>query len=196
MVDYTVPDVIHEMADIYTKHGTPFVMGTTGGDRAKLAADVRKADLYAVIAPQMGKQVHSPDHQPQVRGLTYSSSSRHVDKLIPTNGPDDFTVLPSSALSKVHAVQAQKRPCVVQQPCGTTIYAGPHVPPQHTITCIWEVQPEHAGVACPLAPQQAAVGWVGSSLSWASHTGRFLTGDLLEEVHNSIDLQQVASLLV
>lgn len=30
---------------------------TTGGDREKLAADVRAADLYAVIAPQMGKQV-------------------------------------------------------------------------------------------------------------------------------------------
>lgn len=57
MVDYTVPDVIHEMCDLYIKHKTPFVMGTTGGDRAKLAADVKAADLYAVIAPQMGKQV-------------------------------------------------------------------------------------------------------------------------------------------
>eukprot|EP00983_Pelagomonas_calceolata_P067012 1149315-Pelagomonas_calceolata.AAC.2 len=29
MVDYTVPDVIHSMADFYVKHRTPFVMGTT-----------------------------------------------------------------------------------------------------------------------------------------------------------------------
>ncbi|KAF6261032.1 hypothetical protein COO60DRAFT_1294061 [Scenedesmus sp. NREL 46B-D3] len=57
MVDYTLPDVIHDMAQLYIKHNTPFVMGTTGGDRAKLAADVQAADLYAVIAPQMGKQV-------------------------------------------------------------------------------------------------------------------------------------------
>jgi 4-hydroxy-tetrahydrodipicolinate reductase len=57
MVDYTLPDVIHDMANLYIKHKTPFVMGTTGGDRDKLAADVTAADLYAVIAPQMGKQV-------------------------------------------------------------------------------------------------------------------------------------------
>eukprot|EP00878_Enallax_costatus_P002429 GHUV01002606.1.p1 GENE.GHUV01002606.1~~GHUV01002606.1.p1 ORF type:complete len:316 (+),score=79.39 GHUV01002606.1:67-1014(+) len=57
MVDYTVPDVIHEMANLYIKHRTPFVMGTTGGDREKLAEDVKNAGLYAVIAPQMGKQV-------------------------------------------------------------------------------------------------------------------------------------------
>lgn len=59
MVDYTLPDVIHEMANLYIQQQTPFVMGTTGGDRDKLAADVKNADLYAVIAPQMGKQVSS-----------------------------------------------------------------------------------------------------------------------------------------
>ncbi|XP_057824368.2 probable 4-hydroxy-tetrahydrodipicolinate reductase 2, chloroplastic [Cryptomeria japonica] len=37
--------------------GVPFVMGTTGGDREKLLDVVRKANNYAVIAPQMGKQV-------------------------------------------------------------------------------------------------------------------------------------------
>lgn len=57
MVDYTVPDVIHDMVDLYIKHRTPFVMGTTGGNRAQILADVQAADLYAVIAPQMGKQV-------------------------------------------------------------------------------------------------------------------------------------------
>jgi 4-hydroxy-tetrahydrodipicolinate reductase len=56
-VDYTVPDVIHEMCDVYVRHQLPFVMGTTGGDRSKLASDVKGAGLYAVIAPQMGKQI-------------------------------------------------------------------------------------------------------------------------------------------
>jgi hypothetical protein len=57
VIDYTVPDVIHDMVNLYIKHHTPFVMGTTGGDRQKIVADVQAADLYAVIAPQMGKQV-------------------------------------------------------------------------------------------------------------------------------------------
>jgi hypothetical protein len=33
------------------------VMGTTGGDRNKLVKDVEASGVYAVIAPQMGKQV-------------------------------------------------------------------------------------------------------------------------------------------
>jgi 4-hydroxy-tetrahydrodipicolinate reductase len=32
-------------------------MGTTGGDREKLLADVTEAGVHAIIAPQMGKQV-------------------------------------------------------------------------------------------------------------------------------------------
>ncbi|KAG2492224.1 hypothetical protein HYH03_009469 [Edaphochlamys debaryana] len=57
MVDYTLPDAIHGMVDFYTKHDTPFVMGTTGGDRAKILAQVQAAKTYAVIAPNMGKQI-------------------------------------------------------------------------------------------------------------------------------------------
>jgi 4-hydroxy-tetrahydrodipicolinate reductase len=30
MVDYTLPDVIHDMANLYIKHKTPFVMGVSG----------------------------------------------------------------------------------------------------------------------------------------------------------------------
>ena len=63
----------------YAQHAVPFVMGTTGGDRAKLVraglartvvvlaaqraiccaqeAEVSAAGAYAVIAPQMGKQL-------------------------------------------------------------------------------------------------------------------------------------------
>ncbi|PNW73325.1 hypothetical protein CHLRE_14g627850v5 [Chlamydomonas reinhardtii] len=57
MVDYTLPDAIHSMVDFYVKHRTPFVMGTTGGDRAKIAAQVEASKVYAVIAPNMGKQI-------------------------------------------------------------------------------------------------------------------------------------------
>lgn len=34
-------------------------MGTTGGDRAMLYETVKNSDVYAVISPQMGKQVHN-----------------------------------------------------------------------------------------------------------------------------------------
>ena len=44
-------------AELYSKVGVPFVMGTTGGDRNKLYETVEKAKIYAVISPQMGKQV-------------------------------------------------------------------------------------------------------------------------------------------
>lgn len=43
MVDYTLPDAIHSMVDFYVNNKIPFVMGTTGGDRAKINAQVRHA---------------------------------------------------------------------------------------------------------------------------------------------------------
>ena len=57
VVDYTLPAAVNANADLYVACGAPFVMGTTGGDREKLLADVRAARHHAVIAPQMGKQV-------------------------------------------------------------------------------------------------------------------------------------------
>ncbi len=47
-------------AAFYISNGVPFVMGTTGGDREKLLADVQAAGIRAVIAPQMGKQARPP----------------------------------------------------------------------------------------------------------------------------------------
>ena len=44
-------------ADFYCHNQVPFVMGTTGGDRHKLLQNTKDAGAYAVIAPQMGKQV-------------------------------------------------------------------------------------------------------------------------------------------
>ncbi|KAK8462093.1 hypothetical protein SEVIR_1G146300v4 [Setaria viridis] len=57
VVDYTVPDAVNANADLYCKLGLPFVMGTTGGDRQLLHKTVQDANIYAVISPQMGKQV-------------------------------------------------------------------------------------------------------------------------------------------
>ena len=57
IVDYTQPDSVNSNAALYVKHGVPFVMGTTGGDRERLLREVKESGNYAVIAPQMGKQV-------------------------------------------------------------------------------------------------------------------------------------------
>ena len=48
-----------ENAVFYGQNAVPFVMGTTGGDREKLIKDTQDLGTYAVIAPQMGKQVDS-----------------------------------------------------------------------------------------------------------------------------------------
>lgn len=44
-------------AELYCKLGLPFVMGTTGGDRQLLYKSVQDSNNYALISPQMGKQV-------------------------------------------------------------------------------------------------------------------------------------------
>jgi len=57
VVDFTVPSAVNQNAELYCKMGVPFVMGTTGGDRERLFDLVQKSNNYAVISPQMGKQV-------------------------------------------------------------------------------------------------------------------------------------------
>ena len=57
VVDYTLPSAVNENAAFYCANALPFVMGTTGGDRDRLLADVAAAGSYAVIAPNMGKQI-------------------------------------------------------------------------------------------------------------------------------------------
>lgn len=57
VVDYTMPNCVNDNAEFYARNGVPFVMGTTGGDRDKVAAAAEAAGVYAVVAPQMGKQV-------------------------------------------------------------------------------------------------------------------------------------------
>jgi 4-hydroxy-tetrahydrodipicolinate reductase len=56
-VDFTLPLAVNGNADFYCRHGLPFVMGTTGGDRAMLEQTVRNSSIFAVIAPNMAKQI-------------------------------------------------------------------------------------------------------------------------------------------
>ncbi|CAI0473583.1 unnamed protein product [Linum tenue] len=57
VVDYTIPGAVNDNAETYCKVGVPFVIGTTGGDRDRLYKTVEDSKNYAVISPQMGKQV-------------------------------------------------------------------------------------------------------------------------------------------
>lgn len=57
IVDYTLPAAVNDNARFYCENNLPFVMGTTGGDREALLRDVEAAGTYAVIAPNMGKQI-------------------------------------------------------------------------------------------------------------------------------------------
>ena len=62
MEDISESDGAENVA-FYARNSIPFVVGTTGGDREKLMQDARAGNSYAVIAPQMGKQVwHILDH--------------------------------------------------------------------------------------------------------------------------------------
>ncbi|MFP3980480.1 MAG: dihydrodipicolinate reductase [Desulfobacterales bacterium] len=56
-IDFTHPSAVNDNAAFYCENGIPFVMGTTGGDRDRLYETIRNADICAVIAPNMAKQI-------------------------------------------------------------------------------------------------------------------------------------------
>lgn len=56
-VDYTHPTAVNGNAEYYCANGLPFVMGTTGGDRTRLMETATAANLHAIIAPNMAKQI-------------------------------------------------------------------------------------------------------------------------------------------
>ena len=56
-IDYTHPSAVNDNAAFYVKHGIPFVMGTTGGDREALQKLVNDTNHPSVIAPNMSKQI-------------------------------------------------------------------------------------------------------------------------------------------
>ena len=55
-IDYTHPDVAVDNVAWYRGKGLPFVMGTTGYDE-KACREAIGGDLYAVLAPNMGKPI-------------------------------------------------------------------------------------------------------------------------------------------
>ena len=57
IVDYTHPSAILGNIQTYTNAGVSFVMGTTGGDEQAIRAIFEKGANYAVIAPNMAKQI-------------------------------------------------------------------------------------------------------------------------------------------
>lgn len=58
IVDYTHPTAANANVERYAAHGLSFVIGTTGGDATDMnTAVMRASDVYAVIAPNMGKQI-------------------------------------------------------------------------------------------------------------------------------------------
>lgn len=56
-IDYTVPEAAAPNAEMYSRYGVSFVMGTTGADRGALERSLSHGTHMAVIAPNMGKQI-------------------------------------------------------------------------------------------------------------------------------------------
>ena len=56
-VDFTHPGAIKDNVNFYTEMGTPFVMGTTGGDLDYISAKVKQAGINAVVSPNMAGEI-------------------------------------------------------------------------------------------------------------------------------------------
>ncbi len=56
-IDFTHPTAVNDNAAFYCRNRLPFVMGTTGGNRAQLFETVQQSPICAVIAPNMAKQI-------------------------------------------------------------------------------------------------------------------------------------------
>ena len=73
-IDYTHPSAVNANGKWYVKNRIPFVMGTTGGDRAGLMKTVEDGKHYAVIAPNMGKQIVAMQYALESLALKFPSS--------------------------------------------------------------------------------------------------------------------------
>jgi len=56
-VDFTHPSAIRDNVNFYTEMGTPFVLGTTGGDLDYISTKVKKTGINAVVAPNMAGEI-------------------------------------------------------------------------------------------------------------------------------------------
>jgi 4-hydroxy-tetrahydrodipicolinate reductase len=72
IVDFTLPKSVNANAERYCRWGTPFVMGTTGGDRKKLVESVEKSEVSAVIATNMASPI-----------VVFQSMLRHAAESFP-----------------------------------------------------------------------------------------------------------------
>lgn len=57
IIDFTHPTAVNPNSELYASAGVNFVFGTTGGDRDALMKVTQDSGVYAVIAPNMGKQI-------------------------------------------------------------------------------------------------------------------------------------------
>jgi len=95
IIDYTHPSAVNANAEFYCSHGFYFVMGTTGGDRKLLEQRVRVANISAVIAPNMAKQIvgfqammaYAADQFPDLfKGYTLTVRESHQKGKADTSG--------------------------------------------------------------------------------------------------------------
>lgn len=70
-IDFTHPTAVNANAELYCRIGLPFVMGTTGGDREALMKGVADAGLFALIAPNMCKQIVALQAMMDTMSATY-----------------------------------------------------------------------------------------------------------------------------
>jgi len=56
-IDYTHPSSVNCNGAFYARNQLNFVMGTTGGDRETLLKNAKEGGAYAIIAPNMAKQI-------------------------------------------------------------------------------------------------------------------------------------------
>mmetsp|Transcript_89374 Transcript_89374/g.177689 ORF Transcript_89374/g.177689 Transcript_89374/m.177689 type:complete len:289 (+) Transcript_89374:57-923(+) len=57
IIDFTHPSAVNPNVELYSGQQCPFVIGTTGGDRQKMLKATEDTGTYAVIAPNMSKQI-------------------------------------------------------------------------------------------------------------------------------------------
>ncbi len=94
-VDFTLPDAVNDNAAFYCRNTIAFVMGTTGGDREKLAQTITRSDTCAVIAPNMAKQIvgfqammaYAAENFPDLfKGYTLEITESHQKTKVDTSG--------------------------------------------------------------------------------------------------------------
>lgn len=98
VVDYTHPNAANANVELYAANGLSFVVGTTGADVQRMKDAVMKSlfsDTYAVIAPNMGKQIvafqammkHMGEQFPGVfSGYTLTVTESHQSTKADTSG--------------------------------------------------------------------------------------------------------------